>query len=177
MRVENTLGGLNIINTCKFPIFDHTATSCTDVYVSNYLYFSSSMRQSSICHYDSHHPFSLQNSLSSFALVIRLLFKISLELCSFQFFNPILTTIMDSASHSLHRRLPTDDDDFATLLCLVCSTAVFVCVVAILAVAMVHNRPTEKIRQRNYDIQRMSFQNEDRDRGSSSGVSWPGFYV
>lgn len=84
---------------------------------------------------------------------------------------------MDSTSHSFHRHLSTDGDDFAALLCLACSAAVFVCVMAVLAVATVHNRPTEKIRQRNYDARRMGFQNEDWDRGSSSGVSWPGFYV
>lgn len=84
---------------------------------------------------------------------------------------------MDSTHHSFHGRLFTDGDDFAALLYLVCSAAVCISVMAILAVATVHNRPTEKIRQRNYDAQRMSIQNEDRNEASSSSVSWPVYYV
>lgn len=84
---------------------------------------------------------------------------------------------MDSTHHSFHRPLSADGDDFASLLYLVCSAAVFLSVMAILAVATVHNRPTGEIRQRNYDAQRMSLQNEDWERASSSGVSWPVYYV
>jgi hypothetical protein len=92
--------------------------------------------------------------------------------------NPKLIITMDSAPHSFNRRLVVHGVDILCLLYIVCSVALVITLMAVLAVAAVYNKPVVQIlHPRKFDVGRMSLQDQDRGGGSSSGVSWLGNYV
>lgn len=85
---------------------------------------------------------------------------------------------MDFAPHSSNRRLVINGVDVLCLLYAVCSVAIIITLMAVLAAAAVYNKPVVKIlHPRKFNVERMSLQDEGRGGGSSTGVSWPGNYV
>lgn len=88
-----------------------------------------------------------------------------------------LVTTMDSEPHTFNRRLVIHGVDVLSLLYVVCSVAIVITLMAVLAVAAVYKKPVVRVlHPRRFDVESMT-QDEEKGRGSSTGVSWPGNYV